>query len=118
VQPEDRREESGLVGGAVSTGDGLVMVWGSEWPACSIGREEPLAPWDSGYSVLLDDAPSPAELDEYANPADHPGIHAMHLDCLLEEHPEIRNGIALAGEHGAADLTDDGEWVGRTLSRL
>jgi hypothetical protein len=40
----------------------------------------------------------------------------MHLDCLLEEHPEIADGVALAGEHGAADLDDAGEWVGRRLS--
>lgn len=95
---------------------GLVMVWGSEPPIYSIGHNEPSGPWDSGYLVLFDDAPNPAELDEYANPADHPQIHAMHLDCLIEAHPEIRDGIALAGEHGAADLSDGGQWIGRTLS--
>lgn len=116
MQPEDRREE---VGGAVSAAGGLVMVWGSEQRICSIGCEEPLGRWDSGYVVLFDDAPAPGELDEYANPADHPGIHAMHLDCLLEEHPEIADGLAVAGEHGVADLdVDSGVWVGRHLSRL
>ena len=30
-------------------------------------------------------------------------------------HPEIGRGLDLAREHGAADLDDDGEWVGRRL---
>ncbi|HXQ85228.1 MAG: hypothetical protein WCE47_12670 [Gaiella sp.] len=37
------------------------------------------------------------------------------MHCLLDEHPEIGRGLDLAREHGAADLDDDGEWVGRRL---
>ena len=36
----------------------------------------------------------------------------MHLSCLLDDFPELADGIAVAREHGAADLDDDG-WVGR-----
>jgi exoribonuclease II len=42
----------------------------------------------------------------------------VHLSCLLDDHPEIADGIAIAQEHGVADVDDDGEWVVGDLSRL
>ena len=90
-----------------------VCIWGSEKPAYSIGYDEPSWPNDTGFTVLFDDAPHPEDVPEDGQ---HPLIAAMHTCCLLEEYPEIIPGLKLAREHGAADLDDDGEWVGRTLS--
>ena len=92
------------------------MVWGSEPPAFSVGYENPSSSSDSGFTVLFEDAPDPEDVDE-VEPGEHPGIHVMHACCLLEEHPELVAAFAVAGEHGAADLADNGEWVGRRLSR-
>lgn len=94
------------------------MVWGFERPAFSIGWMEPLAEWDSGFTVLFDDAPEPEEVSEYENPCDHPGIRTMHLACLLEDHPEIGRGLDIAREHLVADLDENGEWVVGDISRL
>ena len=94
------------------------MVWGSEPPAFSIGWMEPLGAWDSGFTVLFDDAPDPEELETYKNPADHPGVRLIHLACLLEEHPEIGRGLDIAREHLVADLDERGKWVVGDLSRL
>lgn len=99
-------------------GDGLVMVWGSEAPAFSIGWMEPLGAWDSGFTVIFDDAPDPEEVEPYANPAEHPGIRTIHLACLLEEHPEISRGLDIARRHRVADLDDDGEWIVGDVTRL
>jgi hypothetical protein len=88
-------------------------VWGSEKPAYSIGFEQPSGPADSGYTILFTDAPDPADVAENG---EHPAIGVWCSHCLLKEHPEVVPGLALAREHGAADLADDGEWVGRRLS--
>jgi hypothetical protein len=102
----------------VSVRDGLVMVWGEEPPAFSIGWMEPLGSWDSGFTVICEDAPEPEEVGEYANPADHPGIRTVHLACLLEDHPEIGRGLDIAREHRVADLGENGEWAIGDVSRL
>ena len=72
----------------------VAMVWGSQPPAFSIGHERPLWPGDSGFTVLFDDAPDP---DEVQGP-DDPRISLVHLDCLLDEHPELGRGLDIARE--------------------
>lgn len=93
-----------------------VMVWGHEPPAHSIGYErKKVAPSDSGFTVLFDDAPDPEEVD---NPLERPDVNFMDLAYLLEEHPEIARGLDIAHEYGVADLDENGEWVMGDLSRL
>jgi hypothetical protein len=41
----------------VSVREGMVMVWGFEAPAFSIGWMEPLGAWDSGFTVIFQMAP-------------------------------------------------------------
>ena len=90
----------------------VAIVWGGEPPAFSIGYDEPLGSWDSGFTVIFDDAPDP---DDVAEGAQHPGIAPVCLHCLLDDHPELGRGLDVAREHGAADLDDEGVWVGRTV---
>ena len=89
-------------------------MWGSEPPAFSIGWEKPLAPGDSGFTVLFDDVPDP---DEVHGPED-PRISLVCLDCLIDDEPELGRGLDIARDYGVADLDDDGEWVVGDLSRL
>ena len=44
------------------------MVWGAEPPAFSIGWMEPLGSWDSGFTVIFDDAPDPEEVELVREP--------------------------------------------------
>jgi hypothetical protein len=117
LQPEDGGEATRAIEDLVSTAEGLVMVWGLEPPAFSIGWMAPLADWDSGFTVIFQDSPDPEEVDWDCEglPA---GIGATHLACLLEEHPEIGKGLDIAREHLVADLDDHGEWVVGDVSRL
>ena len=96
------------------------FVWGSEPPPYSIGYDEPLAPGDSGFPVLFDDAPDPEDFDAADLPEDElpPGITLVCLNCLIEDHPKIGRGLDIAREYGVAGLDDDGEWVVGDLSRL
>ena len=86
------------------------LVWGSEPPVFSIGYETPSSPGDSGFSVLFDDAPDPDDV----TPGD-PRVQWVCLHCLIDDNPEIGRGLEVARGWGAADLDDDGEWVGRTV---
>ena len=95
----------------------VAVVWGSESPAFSIGYDRPLGPWDSGFSVLFDDAPEPEDLPDDGEELPE-GISLVCLHCLLEEHPELGRGLDLAREYGVADLDDIGEWIVGDLSRL
>ena len=92
----------------------MALVWGEVPPAFSIGHDTPLGSWDSGFTVLFDDAPEPDEVDDVN---DHPGISLVCLRCLLDDHPKIGRGLDLAREHGAAELDLDGEWVAGTVRR-
>jgi hypothetical protein len=94
---------------------GWVYVWGSVPPAFSIGFEKPLGPWDSGFTVLFDDAPDPEEVPDTG---EHPLVRMVCVGCLLEEHPEVGRGLEVACEYGVADLADDGGWMVGDLSRL
>jgi len=86
------------------------VVWGSVPPVVSIGYEdERFWPGDSGLSVLFSDAPDPDDV----GPGHDPRVGLVHLGCLLDENPGLGLGIAVAQEHGAADLGEDGSWVGR-----
>ena len=91
------------------------MVWGSEPPIFSIGYEQPTTDGDSGFSVLFDDAPEPEEFDGAELSGDQ-GVSVWCLGCLIEDHPEIGRGLDLAREYGAADLDEEGGWVGRHLA--
>ena len=102
----------------VSHGQGAGMVWGAEPPVFSIGWDEPNGDWDSGFTVLFDDAPDPEDVMPYANPLEHPGIRTIHLGCLLEDYPELGRGLDIAREHRVADLDEDGAWIVGDVSRL
>jgi hypothetical protein len=91
----------------------VALVWGSQPPAFSIGYEEPIWPGDSGFPVLLDDAP---DSDELEGPED-PRISFACLHGLLDDHPELGRGLDLAREHGVADLDENDEWVVGDLGR-
>ncbi len=91
-----------------------VVVWGTEPPAFSIGYCEPMWPGDSGLTVLFSDAPDPDDVEV----PEHPGISLAHLNCLLDDHPEIGRGLDIAREYGVADLDENDEWVVGDLSRL
>ena len=92
----------------------VALVWGTEPPAFSIGWDEPLGPVDSGFSVLLSNAPDPQDV----RAAGHFLITTVCLDCLRTDHPGIDLGFAIAREYGVADLDDGGKWVVGDLSRL
>jgi hypothetical protein len=107
LQQENRRKET-----FVKCGEQLVCCFGSEPPIFSVGYEaERLAPADSGYSVLFQDAPSPREIQGGSDPR----TRWMCLSCLLDEHPEVGRGLDVARKHGAADLGENGEWHGRPV---
>ena len=91
------------------------VVWGTEPPAHSIGRERPMWPGDSGFTVLFDDAPDP---DEVARHRRSWRISLVCLHCLLDDHPEIGRGLDIAREYGVADLDENDEWVVGDISRL
>ena len=90
------------------------VVWGTAPPAHSIGREKPMWPGDSGFTVLFDDAPDPDEV----HGADDPRITLVCLHCLLDDHPELGRGLDIARKYGVADLDENDEWVVGDLSRL
>jgi hypothetical protein len=94
--------------GCVTCGP-VAWVLGSEEPAHSIGYEEPLGPWDSGFTIIYQDAPDPEEVEQI----DGEGSELVCLRCLIDEHPELARGLDLAREHGAADLKSDGAWIPR-----
>ena len=100
--------------GAMTHAKTMAVVWGSEPPAFSIGYDKPMWPGDSGFTVLLDDAPDP---DEVRGP-DDPRISLVCLDCLIDDEPGLGRGLDIAREYGVADLDDDGGWVVGDLSRL
>ena len=96
----------------------VAWVLGSEPPAFSIGYAERLGEWDSGFTVIFDDAPDVEEFEEVAVDQ-HPGSELVCLECLIDDHPEIGRGLDLAREYGVADLDEEtGEWVVGDLSRL
>lgn len=97
----------------------VVFVWGSEPPAWSIGYDEPLAPHDSGFSVLFDDAPDPEEVEGIVDREElaEAGVTLVCIHCLIEDHPEIGRGLDVARRFGAADLDEDGEWVAADPNR-
>ncbi len=87
--------------------------WGSKPPVYSIGYDdEPLGDFDSGFTLLIDDAPAPEEVES----SNDSRLEWVCMHCLLEDFPEIGRGLDLAREHGAGDLDENGEWQGRTLT--
>ncbi len=83
-----------------------VIVLGERWPAKAISYLEPIGEWDSGFYVVLEDAPEPDDVSD-----DEP-TQLVCLECLIEEHPELGQGLDLAREHGEIewDRERDG-WV-------
>ena len=69
-------------------------------------------PYDSGFTLILEDAPDP-DVGE----AGHPLIATVCLDCL---DPITRRSTwgSIAKEYGVADLDENGEVGGGRLSRL
>lgn len=107
--------EEGVAGGVAGVvrcveHEGLIWLWGSGEPF-SIGFEAPRVPGDTGFTVLLEDAPDP---DDVPAGGDHPLVRMVCAHCLLEEHPAVAAGLDVARAHGAADLTPNG-WVGRRV---
>lgn len=96
----------------------IAFVWGTTPPAWTVAYEEPLDEWDSGFSVLLDDAPTSEELEGLPDGEKHPLMNVWCLHCLLDEHPEIGRGMDIARrafpggeEAGVAELGEDGRWL-------
>ena len=92
------------------------VVWGSEPPAHSIGREKPMWPGDSGFTVLFDDAPDPDDV----HGTDDPRISLVCLHCLLDDHPEIGRGLDIARESTEWQIwtrTTSGSWATSAASR-
>ena len=92
----------------------VAWVLGSEPPAFSIGYEMPRGVWDSGFTVIYQDAPDPHELDG----PDHEGSQFVCMRCLVDDDPAIGRGLDLAREYGVAELDENGEWVVGDVSRL
>jgi hypothetical protein len=92
----------------------VAWVLGSEPPAFSIGHEQPMGSWDSGFTVIFADTPDLEELDDDVL---GDGSELVCLDCLIDDHPEIGRGLDIAREYGVADLDEDGEWVVGDLPR-
>jgi hypothetical protein len=40
------------------------------------------------------------------------------VSCLVDDHAELADGVAIAQEHDVADRDDDGEWVIGDRSRF
>jgi hypothetical protein len=91
----------------------VAWVLGSQPPAFSIGYAEPLGEWDSGFTVIYQDAPDPEELEEI----DDEGSELVCMRCLINDDPEIGRGLDIAREFGAADLDDSGSWVATDPNR-
>jgi hypothetical protein len=89
------------------------FVWGATPPAVTVAYEKPLGTWDSGFSVLFDDAPTSEELDALpadAGPHDIDGLEVICLHCLINEHPELGRGMDIARRQGLAEFDEHGEW--------
>jgi hypothetical protein len=65
-------------------------------PVKAISYLEPVAAWDSGYAVFS------------GEPGDDTDTALVCLHCLLDEHPEAREGMDLARECGVAVPDGDG----------
>ena len=91
----------------------LCWVLGEDPPIFSIGYAQPDSPYDSGFTLLFDDAPGP---DEWVQGVD-PG-RWICMGCVIDGHPEIGSGLDIAREHRVADLDDDGVWQIGDKSRL
>ncbi|MBX6356778.1 MAG: hypothetical protein IRZ05_13095 [Micromonosporaceae bacterium] len=77
----------------------------------SVGYARPRTPADSGYTVILADAPPAEEIDEAL--ASDPGLTRWECVCCLKSaHPGLSVGLATARSRGAADRIGDA-WVGR-----
>ena len=83
----------------------MVLVLGERWPAKAISYLEPVGRWDSGFMVVLEDAPEPGVL------TDEDRSVPWCFDCVLGEHPELGRGLDLAREHGDVGFDiEAGEW--------
>jgi len=110
-----RRPDFGPKGtGRVGSCGPVAWVLGSEPPAFSIGYAEPMGTWDSGFTVIYQDAPEVEELEGI----DGDGSELVCLHCLLDDDPEIGRGLDIAHEYGMADLDEHGAWVVGDLTRL
>ena len=98
-------------------GQALVMVWGEQPPIFSIGYDPPKDdPYgrDSGFTILYDDSPNPEDVTG----DDDPRITWVCMHCVIDEHPEIGPGLAIARHYRVADLDDNNQWVPGDQSRL
>lgn len=94
----------------VRHGSIVAILVGKRRPITDVVYFEPAPaddlPHDSGFTVLLDDAPPAWEL--------RPNDSRMQTDCLhclIEEYPEVGIGLDMAKQHGAANCDpDSGEW--------
>lgn len=65
--------------------------------------------WDSGFTVIWDDAPHESEL--HRGPGgqyDDPRVSVVCLHCLIDDSPELGRGLDLARVHGQVDWDDEG----------
>jgi hypothetical protein len=89
------------------------VIVGTEGPVWAVAHNEPDPESDgkdSGFSILLSDAPEdPLELEPEALQAI---MHTICLHCAIEEYPEVGRGLDLAKQHGFASRDPDtGEWT-------
>jgi hypothetical protein len=83
----------------------VAVVVGAEAPVVTVVHsDEKVIPTDSGFTVLLSDAP------ERPEDADDDDMETMCLHCLIEDHPEVGRGLDLAKKKGHADRSEDGTW--------
>jgi hypothetical protein len=65
-------------------------------PIRAVSYLEPEDQWDSGFAI-------------WTSPPDTTGDSVLvHVDCLLDSHPEIGEGMDLARKHGEAIRDRDG----------
>lgn len=89
----------------------LALVLGRDGEPVSVGWTRPRAPGDSGYTVILEDAPPAAELTA-ASLADPAVARWECLRCLPSSYAGLAEALAVARSRGAADRVA-GRWVAR-----
>lgn len=101
---------------------GTVVKHGNEKVAMVIGLERPPIGvlydaecdrgHDSGFTVLMGDAPPQADLHVANGTYDDPRVTPWCLHCQIEEYPEVGRGLDIAIDCGESHYdADDEEWL-------
>ncbi len=84
------------------------VVVGTQAPVTAVVHHEPDMPHDSGFTILLADAPDADDLAD--NIEDDPRVSTVCVHCAVDTWPEAGRGLDLARQHGEANRDDNGEW--------